>query len=75
MKIHLTGPIKDLVNRDIIDVQFSGDIEQLGKDISRALTGNQKIPFRISVNGRIAEPRSPVKENDRVELITLMQGG
>ncbi len=75
MIIHLTGPIKDLVNSNVINVQYSGDIDQLRKEISTALPGAQKIPIRISVNGQIAESWSMVKEHDRVELITLMQGG
>jgi len=63
------------VNSDVIYVEYSSDTEQLKKEIIRALPDTRKIPFRISVNGQILEAQSPVKEDDRVELITLMQGG
>ena len=75
MKIFLTGPLKDLANTDVVNVQYSRDTEQLIKEISMALPDTQKIPFRISVNGQIVETQSLVKEDDRVELITLLQGG
>ena len=75
MEIFLTGPIKDLEEDEVINVPFSEDIDQVRKEIIRALPGIQRIPFRISVNGQIGGSLFHLKKDDCLELITLLQGG
>jgi len=75
MNIFMTGPIKDMVEVEVINVQYFADIDQLKQEITRALPDTLRIPFRISVNGHISETQTLVNKDDQVELITLLQGG
>lgn len=75
MIIHLTGPLKDLVNSDQITVPNCMDTVQLVNEIRKSLPGIDQVPYRIAVNGKIIGNKCTIKEKDRLELITLLQGG
>ena len=75
MNIYLTGPIKDLVEDEVINVEYSADIDKLKQLIIRTIPDTLRMPFRISVNGHMAETQTMVNVDDRVELISLLQGG
>ena len=75
MIIHLTGPLKDLVNSDQITVPDCMDTVQLANEIRKTMPGIDQVPYRIAVNGRIIGSKCAINEEDRLELITLLQGG
>jgi len=75
MQIHLTGALKDLLNSGEITLKYCHNAGSLKEEINGLVPDIQKISYRVSVNGRIAENQSVINEGDRVELITLLQGG
>ena len=75
MKIYHTGPLKDLVNSDEITVPHCKDTDQLEGVIRKTVVGIDHVPFRIAVNGQIIGSKCAIMEQDRLELITLLQGG
>jgi hypothetical protein len=75
MRIYLTGPLKNLVDNDTLTIPDCRDTGQLATELRKSVPGIHRVPYRIAVNGRIITGKYAIREGDRLELISLLQGG
>ena len=72
--VHLAGIARDLAGKENISIEIVNS-EHLYDVISASIPGLENFYFLISINGRIANNHSLMKEEDNILVFSPTAGG
>jgi molybdopterin converting factor small subunit len=72
--IHLSGIARDLAGMENLYIEIDNP-DYLNDSIIRSVPGMEKFYFSISVNGKLVENYSSIKEEDNILVFSPVAGG
>ncbi|MEM0158884.1 MAG: MoaD/ThiS family protein [Thermoplasmataceae archaeon] len=79
LRVKLFGSVRDDVGADFIEVDVPGQTsaQDLVSNLKRKYDALsiRKGPLLVAVNQKLAEPNTPIRDNDEIAIFPMVSGG